>query len=143
MNQYSLCAVKSKFEMVLKYAHDIASLLNGSIKHVTYAFLVSKVRQKNSSDSDLSINSEVFNTINFTVFGLHKLLLHPLEVSLSGLCACGFLLLVSVADWLGKLVCESIEALYVCLDHFKLLQTLILRKLRVLVLTSATGAARF
>ena len=52
-------------------------------------------------------------------------------------------LLVNVADRLGKLVSEVIEALYVCLDHFKLFQTLILRKLGLLVLTSATGPAWF
>ena len=100
------------------------------------------MRQKKSIDFDLSINSEVFNTINFTVFGLHKLLLHPLEVSLPGRLLSVFLL-VNVAYRLGKLDSEVIEALYVCLDHFKLFQTLILRKLRFLVLSSATCPAWF
>ena len=62
-----------------------------------------------SIDFVLSINSEVFNTINFTVFGLIELLLHPLEVSLPGRLLSVFLL-VNVADWLGKLVSELIEA---------------------------------
>ena len=92
-----------------------------------------------SIDFDQSIKSEVFNTINFAVFGLLKLLLHPLEVSLPGLLTKS--LLVNLADRLVKLVCEVIKALYVCLDHVKLFQTLILRKFGVLVLSSATGSA--
>ena len=71
--------------MILKFAQLAAFSLNKSMKHGTCAVRVSNVRQKKSTDFDLSINSEVFNTINLAVFGLLKLLLHPLEVSLLGL----------------------------------------------------------
>ena len=93
-----------------------------------------------SIDFGLSINSEVFNTINFTVFGLIELLLHPLEVSLPGRLLADFRL-VNLSDRLVKLVCEVFKALYVCLDHVKLFQTLILRKVGGLVLSSAARPA--
>ena len=120
--------------MVLKFARDAAMLLDRSVKDGTCAGLVSNVGQNKSIDFDLSINSEVFNTINFTVFGLLKLLLHPLEVGLLGLLADFYL--INLTDRHVKNASEVIEALYVCLDHVELIQTLILRKDGVLILGS-------
>ena len=81
----------------------------------------------------ISIDPEVLHAIHLTIFGRIQLLLHPLEVGLLRLLA--NLLLICVTNWLAQFLTEQVVALDVCLDHIKLVQTLILIEISVL----ATG----